>query len=40
MLQYQLYSPASLFQGFMKAGANMGSVIGQFGFGEYLPLEL
>ncbi|KAF7354234.1 MFS inorganic phosphate transporter [Mycena venus] len=36
MLQYRLYGgnplPAGL-QGFMKAGANIGSVIGQFGFG-------
>ncbi|KAF9474916.1 phosphate transporter [Pholiota conissans] len=36
MLQYRLYGgqhlPANL-EGFMKAGANIGSVIGQFGFG-------
>lgn len=36
MLQYRLYGgqalPAGL-QGFMKAGANIGSVIGQFAFG-------
>jgi len=36
MLQYRLYGGHSLpagLQGFMKAGANIGSVIGQFGFG-------
>ena len=36
MLQYRLYGGASLpagLQGFMKAAANIGSVIGQFGFG-------
>lgn len=36
MLQYRLYGGASLpsgLQGFMKAGANIGSVIGQFAFG-------
>ncbi|GJF00371.1 inorganic phosphate transporter [Phanerochaete sordida] len=36
MLQYRLYDGAPLpagLQGFMKAGANIGSVIGQFGFG-------
>jgi hypothetical protein len=36
MLQYRLYGgqklPANL-EGFMKAGANIGSVIGQFAFG-------
>ena len=36
MLQYRLYGghkmPAGL-QGFVKAGANIGSVIGQFAFG-------
>jgi PHS family inorganic phosphate transporter-like MFS transporter len=36
MLQYRLYGgkalPAGL-QGFLKAGANIGSVIGQFAFG-------
>lgn len=41
MLQYRLYDgqplPAGL-QGFMKAGANIGSVIGQFGFGASLSL--
>ena len=43
MLQYRLYGGASLpsgLQGFMKAGANIGSVIGQFGFGEHLLFEL
>jgi len=37
MLQYRLYGgkalPANL-EGFVKAGANIGSVIGQFAFGE------
>ncbi|KII90528.1 hypothetical protein PLICRDRAFT_536373 [Plicaturopsis crispa FD-325 SS-3] len=36
MLQYRLYGGASLpsgLEGFVKAGANIGSVIGQFGFG-------
>lgn len=36
MLQYRLYDGNSLpsgLEGFMKAGANIGSVIGQFGFG-------
>ncbi|KAJ7339922.1 major facilitator superfamily domain-containing protein [Mycena albidolilacea] len=36
MLQYRLYGGHSLpagLQGFMKAGANIGSVIGQFAFG-------
>jgi PHS family inorganic phosphate transporter-like MFS transporter len=36
MLQYRLYGGNSLpagLQGFMKAGANIGSVIGQFAFG-------
>ncbi|KAJ7511641.1 major facilitator superfamily domain-containing protein [Mycena galericulata] len=36
MLQYRLYGGASLpagLQGFLKAGANIGSVIGQFAFG-------
>ncbi|KAI0088458.1 MFS general substrate transporter [Irpex rosettiformis] len=36
MLQYRLYNGHSLptgLEGFMKAGANIGSVIGQFGFG-------
>jgi len=43
MLQYRLYGGASLpsgLQGFMKAGANIGSVIGQFGFGEDLLFQL
>ena len=38
MLQYRLYGGKSLptnLEGFLKAGANIGSVIGQFGFGEY-----
>ncbi|KAJ2935344.1 hypothetical protein H1R20_g1750, partial [Candolleomyces eurysporus] len=36
MLQYRLYGGAHLppnLEGFVKAGANIGSVIGQFGFG-------
>lgn len=36
MLQYRLYNGEPLpsgLEGFMKAGANIGSVIGQFGFG-------
>ncbi|KAJ7075608.1 inorganic phosphate transporter [Mycena belliarum] len=36
MLQYRLYGGAALpagLQGFLKAGANIGSVIGQFAFG-------
>jgi MFS transporter, PHS family, inorganic phosphate transporter len=36
MLQYRLYGGHSLppnLEGFMKAGANIGSVIGQFLFG-------
>ncbi|KAF5361060.1 hypothetical protein D9756_004461 [Leucocoprinus leucothites] len=36
MLQYRLYNGGALpdgLQGFMKAGANIGSVIGQFAFG-------
>ncbi|KIK05299.1 hypothetical protein K443DRAFT_675254 [Laccaria amethystina LaAM-08-1] len=36
MLQYRLYGGHSLptnLEGFLKAGANIGSVIGQFGFG-------
>jgi MFS transporter, PHS family, inorganic phosphate transporter len=36
MLQYRLYGGHSLppgLEGFMKAGANIGSVIGQFSFG-------
>jgi PHS family inorganic phosphate transporter-like MFS transporter len=36
MLQYRLYHGKSLPagpQGFIKAAANIGSVIGQFGFG-------
>ena len=39
MLQYRLYGGHSLptnLEGFMKAGANIGSVIGQFAFGEHL----
>jgi hypothetical protein len=37
MLQYRLYGGKSLpagLQGFLKASANIGSMIGQFGFGE------
>jgi PHS family inorganic phosphate transporter-like MFS transporter len=37
MLQYRLYGGHSLPagpQGFLKAAANVGSVIGQFGFGS------
>ena len=37
MLQYRLYGGNSLppnLEGFMKAGANIGSVIGQFLFGK------
>lgn len=37
MLQYRLYNGNAIpggIQGFMKAGANIGSVIGQFTFGE------
>lgn len=36
MLQYRLYGGKSLpadLEGFVKAGANIGSVIGQFAFG-------
>jgi PHS family inorganic phosphate transporter-like MFS transporter len=36
MLQYRLYGGGHLppnLEGFMKAGANIGSVIGQFAFG-------
>lgn len=36
MLQYRLYGGNHLppnLEGFMKAGANIGSVIGQFAFG-------
>jgi PHS family inorganic phosphate transporter-like MFS transporter len=37
MLQYRLYGGKSLptnLEGFLKAGANIGSVIGQFAFGK------
>lgn len=37
MLQYRLYGGKSLpagLQGVLKASANIGSVIGQFGFGS------
>lgn len=37
MLQYRLYGGNSLppgLEGFVKAGANIGSVIGQFTFGK------
>jgi len=39
MLQYRLYGEKSLLtnlEGFVKAGANIGSVIGQFGFGKHI----
>ena len=42
MLQYRLYGGHSLpagLSGFMKAGANIGSVIGQFLFGRYFWLS-
>ena len=38
MLQYRLYGGEHLppnLEGFVKAGANIGSVIGQFAFGAY-----
>ena len=38
MLQYRLYGGGHLptnLEGFVKAGANIGSVIGQFAFGKY-----
>lgn len=38
MLQYRLYEGNSLpvgLEGFVKAGANIGSVIGQFAFGAF-----
>lgn len=38
MLQYRLYGGQSLpnnLSGLLKAAANIGSVIGQFGFGRY-----
>lgn len=38
MLQFRLYGGSALpsgLSGFMKAGANIGSVIGQFGFGAF-----
>jgi len=41
MLQYRLYGGNSLptnLEGLMKAGANIGSVIGQFAFGMVLPV--
>jgi PHS family inorganic phosphate transporter-like MFS transporter len=37
MLQYRLYGGGHLptnLEGFVKAGANIGSVIGQFAFGK------
>jgi len=40
MLQYRLYSRASLLPAFVKASANISSDIDQFGFSEYLLLEL
>lgn len=43
MLQYRLYDgkalPANL-EGFVKAGANIGSVIGQFTFGTRISNEV
>jgi len=43
MLQYRLYDgralPANL-EGFVKAGANIGSVIGQFAFGTRILIEV
>lgn len=39
MLQYRLYGGGSLpagLEGFLKASANIGSVIGQFAFGMFL----
>lgn len=38
MLQFRLYGGSALpsgLSGFMKAGANIGSVVGQFGFGAF-----
>jgi PHS family inorganic phosphate transporter-like MFS transporter len=38
MLQYRLYGGKSLptdLEGFVKAGATIGNVIGQFAFGTY-----
>lgn len=43
MLQYRLYGGGSLpsgLEGFIKAAANIGSVIGQLGFGILVPLSL
>ena len=45
MLQYRLYGGQHLpthLEGFVKAGANIGSVIGQFAFGQSVtePLRL
>ena len=40
MLQYRLYGGGHLptnLEGFVKAGANIGSVIGQFAFGKRIP---
>ena len=40
MLQYRLYGGESLppnLEGFVKAGANIGSVVGQFAFGASPP---
>lgn len=42
MLQYRLYGGNSLptnLEGLLKASANIGNVIGQFGFGEGLLVE-
>jgi PHS family inorganic phosphate transporter-like MFS transporter len=43
MLQYRLYGGNSLpagLQGFIKAAANIASVIGQLSFGEHTALPL
>jgi len=39
MLQYRLYGGGHLptnLEGFVKAGANIGSVVGQFAFGKHI----
>lgn len=43
MLQYRLYDGKALpdnLEGFVKAGANIGSVIGQFTFGTRISNEV
>ena len=43
MLQYRLYGGKSLpsnLSGLLKASANIGSVIGQFGFGAYTSVTI